>query len=211
MRVEPRPPETEHWFCIDGVLEYFPFASDFGPLNISCAHKFIEMMREKINNPLTRDKHIILYTGNTDEQCTNCSFLLGCYMMFENQLSPQEAWMPFSCIHPSPFCGFRDATFSGGDFPISVLDCLEGLWRCTQVGIYSPTRFNPSQYDYYDSPRNGDLHIIVPGKFIAFKGPTATRMRGNGVYSHSPKDLLDIFSSLQVKAIVRLNVPEYDR
>jgi len=27
------------------------------------------------------------------------------------------------------------------------------------------------RYDYYDHPQHGDMHVIVPGKFIAFKGP----------------------------------------
>ena len=27
------------------------------------------------------------------------------------------------------------------------------------------------QYEHYDDPLNGDLHIVVPGKFLAFKGP----------------------------------------
>ena len=24
----------------------------------------------------------------------------------------------------------------------------------------------------YDDPINGDLHVLVPGRFVAFKGPT---------------------------------------
>ncbi len=27
------------------------------------------------------------------------------------------------------------------------------------------------EYEHYDDPVNGDLHEVVPGKFLAFKGP----------------------------------------
>ncbi len=28
-----------------------------------------------------------------------------------------------------------------------------------------------AEYDHYDLPFNGDLHTVVPGKFVAFRGP----------------------------------------
>jgi hypothetical protein len=38
------------------------------------------------------------------------------------------------------------------------------------------------------------MHVIVPGKFIAFKGPTARRLRlAPGVFSHTPKDYVEVF------------------
>ena len=38
---------------------------------------------------------------------------------------------------------------------------MPGMWGETDV----------DQYEHYDDPLNGDLHIVVPGKFLAFKGP----------------------------------------
>ena len=31
------------------------------------------------------------------------------------------------------------------------------------------------QYDHYENPFNGDLTIVVPDKFVAFKGPRCER------------------------------------
>ena len=50
-------------------------------------------------------------------------------------------------------------------------DLWAGLRRATAVGIYDLTTFDKTEYFYYDNPVNGDLHEVVPGKFIAFKGP----------------------------------------
>ena len=32
-------------------------------------------------------------------------------------------------------------------------------------------RIDIAEYEHYDDPLNGDLHEVVPGKFVALKGP----------------------------------------
>jgi cell division cycle 14 len=152
-----------------------------------------------------------VYTGDAPEMRTNCAFLLGAYLVVQMQMTPEEAWRPFDQFAPTTFCGFRDATLTGGDFPITILDCLRGLFKCMETSLYVPHSFDPSLYDYYDNPRNGDLHIVVPGKFIAFKGPTVVRGARPGIMSHTPGDYIQVFKSLHVAAVVRLNSVEYDR
>ena len=33
---------------------------------------------------------------------------------------------------------------------------------------------NPDEYEHYERVENGDFNWIVPGKFLAFSGPTQT-------------------------------------
>jgi cell division cycle 14 len=35
------------------------------------------------------------------------------------------------------------------------------------------TTFNLQEYEYYEQVENGDLNWILPGKFIAFSGPSS--------------------------------------
>ena len=50
------------------------------------------------------------------------------------------------------------------------------------------------------------MHMVVPGKFLAFRGPCDKDCRG----SLRPSDLVQVFKTLAVAVIVRLNEAEYD-
>jgi len=62
------------------------------------------------------------------------------------------------------------------------------------------------QYFYYDAPANGDLHVLVPGRFLAFRGPRDDH--GDWLDASS---YINAFRSLSVHTVVRLNKPEYDK
>ena len=46
-----------------------------------------------------------------------------------------------------------------------------------------------AQYFYYDHPKNGDLHEVVCGKFIAFKGPSDRKR----AHTRRPAHYVDVF------------------
>lgn len=69
-----------------------------------------------------------------------------------------------------------------------------------------------SRYQYHERVENGDLNIVVPGKFVAFSGPAATRQEiDHGVYTWAPENYTNIFRQLNVTTVVRLNKKSYDR
>ena len=53
---------------------------------------------------------------------------------------------------------------------LSILDSWRGLMKGISTGLINLSSFNPEEYEYYDHPMHGDMHVMVPGKFIAFKG-----------------------------------------
>jgi hypothetical protein len=61
---------------------------------------------------------------------------------------------------------------------------------------------------YYANPANGDLHVVVPGKLVAFRG---SRKDTDENSSFRPEAYLEVFKELGVHSIVRLNEPEYQR
>jgi cell division cycle 14 len=42
-------------------------------------------------------------------------------------------------------------------------------------------KFNLRDYEYYEKVENGDLNWIIPGKFVAFSGPSSTQTDAEGV------------------------------
>lgn len=69
--------------------------------------------------------------------------------------------------------------------------------------------FDIEFYEYCDHPSMADLHVIVPGKFVAMKGPHARATFKDGVQFLPPSRYFNIFEKLGVTAVVRLNSEQY--
>jgi cell division cycle 14 len=122
---------------------------------------------------------------------------------------------------------YRDATFADPDFNLTLADCWSGFARgkannwvrlpypkdSSEPAQYG--QFNIEEYEHYDEPLNGDLHEVIPGKFVAFKGPKDLEGRDylddrRGYRVFSPEYFVDIFKQMQVSMVIRLNEDEYD-
>eukprot|EP00961_Rhodomonas_salina_P173059 2333402-Rhodomonas_salina.1 len=66
-------------------------------------------------------------------------------------------------------------------------------------------KFNLKEYEYWDTPTNGDFHQVSP-KFIAFKGPVEKHVE-QGEYCHEPAHYIRPFHKKGVSAVVRLCEP----
>jgi cell division cycle 14 len=76
-----------------------------------------------------------------------------------------------------------------------------------KLGWFRMETFNVQEYEYYERVENGDLNCIVPGRFVAFSGPAASRTD----VSLGPEDYIPILKRFGVTAVVRLNKKVYDR
>ena len=52
-----------------------------------------------------------------------------------------------------------------------LLACLRSFVRACVCVRARVLRIGSGGTRQYDDPLNGDLHVVVPGKFVAFKGP----------------------------------------
>ena len=157
-------------------LEYVGFCDDFGPMNASCVIKFVAILQSELARFPNHD--IVYCSENGRRNLTNAAFLLGAYMIIVFKEPAKKVWACFSSLEPHTFEHYRDATFSDSQFDLSLLDCWEALARGVSVGwIDQPVtpglwgRIILEEYDHYEDPLNGDLHIVVPDRFVAFKGP----------------------------------------
>ena len=73
---------------------------------------------------------------------------------------------------------------------------------------YDPTKFNITDYQYYEKVENGDMNWIIPGKFLAFSTPVDSTEAQE--YTFSPDYYVPIFKKIGVTMVVRLNNKEYN-
>jgi cell division cycle 14 len=199
---------------------YIPFCDDFGPMNLGAVHQFCSSMDRELC-AAAGDDQIILQPGSGNRQFTNAVFLLGAYMIMKLDMNPDEAvkvFIPCSLR----ILSFRDVCPGKQNFDLFVRDCWAGLWKAKSLSWldFSEEAFDHLEYLELDSPMNADLHVVVPGKFIAMKGPRECAdgerwkdtFHSAGCFSHrdfSPFHYAEILEQFDVQTVVRLNHPEY--
>ncbi len=140
-------------------------------------------------------------------------------------MTPDQVGVCFRGIRPTMLEDFRDATHMPADFGLTLRDVWDGLYRGKQCGwIGRPAQdgspfwaqIDIEEYKHYDDPINGDMHELVPGKLIAFRGPHDL---GGAMYSDntvewtrkfSPAYYVETFEEMGVTDVVRLNSVEND-
>ena len=162
-------------------------------------------------DPKLQDFRIVYYTSQDPRDVTNSIYVLGAFLCLHLGATPEEALGPFQSLKDTPngpMClPYRDATWVKSSYDLHVKECWAGLVRAVATGLYDLQAFDKHEYFYYDDPEKGDLHMVVPGKFVAFRGPRDA----NDPYSLPPSAYLRIFKMLNVSTIVRLNEAEYSR
>ena len=206
-------------------INYSALCDDFGPMNFASVTSFIKSLDKKISKCIRLKKSVVFCAGTNRRSFTNSVFLLGTYMALRMRMPLCKIASCFETVSANEIEPYRDATFFEPDFGLAIADCWAGLRRAIENSwLAYPSKLSPSiwgkidieEYRHYDSPLNGDVHEVVPGKFIAFSGPRKL----DGLYhddslratrDFSPAYFLDIFSELGVSTVVRLNEPHYDR
>ena len=200
-------------------MQYQGYCDDFGPLNMASIVLFIKELDKELS--LYPNSKILFCVEDGSRNLTNAIFLVGAYMILKENLTPKQVADNFSNLDDSLLEPYRDATFSRPDFGLRLLDCWQGLskgqlqkWvRYSVSDVWGS--INIRHYQHYDDPGNGDLQEVVPGKFVAFKGPVDLRGRefldkASGARLFSPSYYAEVFREMGVSTVVRLNEPRYD-
>ena len=153
---------------------------------------------------------------------TNAVYLLGAYMILKLNFAPSQVERRFSFLDRSSLESYRDATFVLPDFRLHLVDCWRGLAKGKARGWvqhggsgYMWGAIDVDEYRHYDSPANGNLHEVVPGRFVAMQGPedlggAEYRDGAAGGRAFSPEYYADILREMGADTVVRLNEPRYD-
>lgn len=75
---------------------------------------------------------------------------------------------------------------------------------------FSLKTFNVREYEFYEAVENGDMNWIIPGKFLAFSTPHASRTGPEGYSYFTPEDYVPIFKKFNIKRVIRHNRKTYE-
>ena len=143
-------------------------------MNLSTVVDFVTQLDlERFSYPKSK---IVVCVEADRRALTNAVFLLGSYMILKLDLSTHQVLERFSWPNSTQLVPYRDATFSQPDFDLDLSDCWRGLEKGRDMGWirYADSgdmwgQIDIEEYRHYDSPANGNLNEVVPGKFIAFQ------------------------------------------
>ena len=123
---------------------------------------------------------LVLCTGVDAETITACSLLVGGYLILQEGATLEHVMTMFEPI-ASQFEAFRDSqqTMSVGE-GLAAADGWRALHRAKANGwlnlqdeeVDIDTCIDMQEYQHYDNPLNGYLHVIIPSRLIAFSTPS---------------------------------------
>ena len=207
-------------YSIDENITYVGFCHDFGPMSLGSVYEFcsaVEGMRmEQQTMP------IAIHSLPNFRSVTNAAFLIGAYMLMNMSFGIDQVMDALDPVMRMTI-PYQDVSPGVKNFDLSMHDCLKGLSKAKNLGWvdFGPDGFDLEEYAHFDSPLHADLHEVVPGKFVAMRGPRDIangKLWGDvvrdGAFSHrdfSPVHYIDILQQFNVQAVVRLNDPQYSK
>eukprot|EP00404_Azadinium_spinosum_P060575 CAMPEP_0180705082 /NCGR_PEP_ID=MMETSP1038_2-20121128/7490_1 /TAXON_ID=632150 /ORGANISM="Azadinium spinosum, Strain 3D9" /LENGTH=395 /DNA_ID=CAMNT_0022736939 /DNA_START=76 /DNA_END=1260 /DNA_ORIENTATION=+ len=210
LRGEPVASDKVHYFSVDSELVYEPFFADFGPLNLAMTYRYCKKLEGYLKDPLLEGKHIIHYCSQDPPKRSNAAYLMAAYQVIVMGKTSEMAFKAFRAVYP-PFMPFRDASCGICTFRLTIQDCLKGLEDAIRHRWFDYAEFDVESYEYYEKIEHGDMNWILPGKFLAFAGPSANPTSVDGFQLSTPEDYADKFRDAGIGLIVRLNDKQYDR
>ncbi len=209
-RIKPMDDDNYHYFSTDDTHLYEPYYGDFGPLNLALLTRYVKMLNAKLDDPTNANRCIVHCCRPQHDTRANSVLLLCCWRLICGKMTPEQAWAPFVALRPA-LCPYRDASLGPACFQLTVLHCLKGLARGISLGWFELETFDADEYEHYERVENGDLNWIIPGKFVAFSGPTQTPIAYiDGICTNTPEVYFEYFRRKNVTAIVRFNNKVYD-
>ena len=214
----PTPPadtaETHH-FSTDDVLLHEPYFTDVGPLNVAQLSWYCRVMRQKFEDKSLANKRVYHCCRQQSDTRANAALLCCAWSLLCNGKDPHAAWAPFAVLAPGlvPYHDASPAKFPQR-FHLTVLHCLQGLIKAVELSWFDLDTFDVQEYNHYECYENGHLNWLVPGKFLAFSGPTQTPIAPStvdGWPTNTPEMFFDYFHKTGVTGIIRINNKLYDR
>ena len=215
------PASISGWkdFSADNDFVYYPFCHDFGPFGLASIFRFCSKL-DRILSSCGSDP-VLFYTTGDPKMVSNCAFLLAAFLVMHGHTAVEACRLLEGAGTLLGFCDVSHGPGTPVSFTLSVYDCAAGLARARDAGLVSfaggPGCFDVDEYELLDDPNNGDVHVVVPGRFIAFRGPCEDAVCAAGPWADRggardfhPSFYADMFCDMDVRLVIRLNSPRYD-
>jgi cell division cycle 14 len=209
----PGVPPRALCYWLDHDLVYEPFCADFGPCNLAHTWRFCARVNALLAQAEAAGRPAYLLVGPHPHRRANAAALVGVHSVLFLGKRAEEAYAPLRALEP--FAPFRDASSGPATHALAVADVVRGAARARDVGFMRWAEpgaggFDLEEYEHYEQVENGDLNWIVPGKLLAFAGPSATARHYGGWRTFTPEDYVPYFRSRGVTRAVRLNKRMYE-
>ena len=204
------------------AIAYHPYCDDFGPMNMSSVIDFIEELNASIR--VSGARKIVYKVNGGRRELTNAVFLLGAFMIFRDKLSSAQVSTRFHWLDKTLLEPYCDITNTTPNFHLQLIDCWQGLEKGRNLGwarmpahlAYLWGQVDEDDYRHYDNPLEGNLHEVIPGRFVAFQSPVD--LGGADYCDHpsvgrrdfSPAFYAPALYSMGVRAVVCLCDLRYD-
>lgn len=209
-------------FRFTRFIRYDSFNYDFGPLNLGAIHMYISNLKVLLDTLPYRNEECVVVV--VDDRCPkrtlNATFLVAATALTLFNMTDTDVIksLQFSFMHPN--CKdrnkpvhlrqptrFSDVSGFMSQVKISVEDCISAFYLAIERKFYNYYTFDHMEYLFYEMVQTGDINWIVPGKLLAFAGPSENQ---SVIGKHPPSFYIDYFKERNITDIVRLNEPDYN-
>ncbi|KAG7220991.1 hypothetical protein INR49_001709 [Caranx melampygus] len=173
-------------------------------------HRYSCKLNKKLKSFTMSRKKLVQYTSFDQKKRANAAVLIGAYAVMYLKRSPEEAYRTLISGNNTGYLPFRDAAVGECSFNLSVLDCLQAIYKALQHSFLEFENFDVEEYEHYERVENGDMNWIIPGKILAFSSPHSRSKIENGYPLHAPEAYITYFRQNGITAVVRLNRKLYD-
>eukprot|EP01062_Namystynia_karyoxenos_P031617 TRINITY_DN2344_c0_g2_i1.p1 TRINITY_DN2344_c0_g2~~TRINITY_DN2344_c0_g2_i1.p1 ORF type:complete len:635 (+),score=155.49 TRINITY_DN2344_c0_g2_i1:91-1905(+) len=198
----PRDTQEAIFLHADGMLHYEPFFQDFGPYNLGMLKRFVVALDDRLKRAEPDSKKVYVTCGADARTRTNVACVCASYLVLRRGFDASKAAETVAPMHTVPF---HDASTGLDTFQLRIPDVVGGLAKAVGLGWYNVDNFNVQEYEHYEQIENGDFNWIVPGKLLAFSGPSGPHTR------FTPDMYVHLFRKIGVNCVVRLNERRYNR
>lgn len=224
---DPRCPFIFWGFHDNPNMTYEAFNMDFGPFNLATTHQFCSQIKVWLDTQALRDpdKFIVVVLDDRDtKRKLNATLLVAVAAMILLNLTDQEVIQRlnfFMTYKAKPGeiekelvfrekKKFTDVSGNPSLMSLTLEDCIKAFYAAIQFKFYEYFEFDHAEYLFYETVMSGDLNWIVPGKILAFAGPSDKPFYNIVYRKHPPKFYYHYFKDHNVTTIIRLNEPEYE-
>ena len=163
-------------------------------------------------------KVLVVCSGSCDQDITHSALLVGALMILNFDFQVDQVTQAFAPI-ADRFTPYAD--------DLTLESCWSALhhvqsqcsWLCLDTKYskafqrpssleYDPATIDMDEYAHYDSPINGNFHMLIPDQLLLFNRPTdlpdgAPWADAGGERRFGPAFYADVFSELGVAVVVR--------
>lgn len=161
-----------------------------------------------MNDASLANKRIVHHCNSDVAHRANSAFLICAFCVIAKNMRAMEAWNIFKNVQPR-FVPFRDATYGPCTYECTIFDVLLGLECAIRLSWFNYRTFDSETYEYNERLDNGDMHFIIPDRFLAFSGPAANGVDEDGFKTLTPSHYISAFQKMNIGMVVRLNSDQY--